>query len=99
MATFVIKNATNNAQFEYTSDTIKVNGSYVKDAASGKLKSINGNCFNPSDEGEGEGFGSFYGYPNGDEMVYDLSQMRRADSELVWDAIEDIEAELLPIED
>lgn len=96
MSEFVIKNATNNAQFEYTSDTIKVNGSFVKDAASGKLKSINGNCFHPSDEGEGEGFGSFYGYPNGDEMVYDLSQMRRADSELVWDAIEDIETELLP---
>ena len=34
-------------------------------------------------------------YPNGNEMMYDLSQMKRADSELVWDAIEAIEAEVL----
>ena len=43
----------------------------------------------------GDSFGYFNGYPNGNEMVYDLSQMKRADSELVWDAIEAIEAEVL----
>lgn len=99
MSEFVIKNATNNAQFEYTSDAIKVNGSFVKDAASGKLMSINGSCFRPNQGEMMDSFGYFNGYPNGDEMVYDLSQMKRADSELVWDAIEDIEAELLPVAD
>ena len=98
MSEFIIKNATNNAQFEYTSDTIKVNGSFVKDATSGKLMSINGSCFRPNQGEMMDSFGYFNGYPNGDEMVYDLSQMKRADSELVWDAIEAIEAEVLPTE-
>ena len=98
MSEFVIKNATNNAQFEYTSDAIKVNGSFVEDAKSGKLMSINGSCFRPNQGEMMDSFGYFNGYPNGNEMVYDLSQMKRADSELVWDAIEAIEEEVLPTE-
>ena len=43
----------------------------------------------------GDNFGYFNGYPNGDEMSYDLSQMKRADNNIVWDAIEAIELEVL----
>ena len=48
-------------------------------------------------EGEkGDNFGYFNGYPSDDEVLYDLSQMKRADSRIVWDAIDAIEAEVLP---
>ena len=77
---------------------IIVNGNFQKNAQDGKLTSISGECYRNVDGNMGDSFGYFNGYPNGNEMMYDLSQMKRADSELVWDAIEAIEEEVLPTE-
>ena len=95
MSEFVVKSSTLNSQYEFKDVNIIVNGNFQKNAQDGKLTSISGECYRNVDGNMGDSFGYFNGYPNGDEMVYDLSQMKRADSELVWDAIEAIEAEVL----
>lgn len=98
MSEFVVKSSTLNSQYEFKDVNIIVSGNFQKNAKDGKLISISGECYRNVDGNMGESFGYFNGYPNGDEMMYDLSQMKRADSELVWDAIEAIEAEVLPTE-
>ena len=95
MSEFVVKSSTLNSQYEFKDVNIIVNGNFQKNAQDGKLTSISGECYRNVDGNMGDSFGYFNGYPNGNEMVYDLSQMKRADSELVWDAIEAIEAEIL----
>lgn len=98
MSEFVVKSSTLNSQYEFKDVNIIVSGNFQKNAKDGKLISISGECYRNVDGNMGESFGYFNGYPNGDEMMYDLSQMKRDDSELVWDAIEAIEAEVLPTE-
>ena len=95
MSEFVVKSYTLNSQYEFKDVNIIVNGNFQKNAQDGKLTSISGECYRNVDGNMGDSFGYFNGYPNGNEMMYDLSQMKRADSELVWDAIEAIEAEVL----
>jgi hypothetical protein len=93
---FNITSSTLNTSFNYK-DVIVVQGNYVKDAVSGNLKSINGACYRKNEQGEmGDYIGNFNGYPQSDDSIsYDLSQMKRSDSNLVWDAIDDIEAKIL----
>ena len=92
---FNITSSTLNTSYEYK-DVIIVQGSFVKDATTGTLQSINGSCYRKNESGQmGDYFGNFNGYPQDDEITYDLSQMKRSDSNLVWDAIDDIEAEIL----
>lgn len=98
MSEFVVKSSTLNSQYEFKDVNIIVNGNFQKNAQDGKLTSISGECYRNVDGNMGDSFGYFNGYPNGNEMMYDLSQMKRADSELVWDAIEAIEEEVLPTE-
>lgn len=95
MSEFVIKSSTLNSNYEFKDVNIIVNGNFQKNAQDGKLISISGECYRNVDGNMGESFGYFNGYPNGDEMMYDLSQMKRADNNIVWDAIEVIEAEVL----
>ena len=97
MSTFVINSQTLNAQYEYKDSSIIVQGNFVKDAANGTLQSIYGSCYRPNQEGgQGEFIGNFNGYPRNGEIRYDLSEMTRSDSNLVWNAIDAIEAEILP---
>ena len=98
MSEFIIKSETKNAQYEYKDTNIIVIGNYAKNAQTDVVTSIYGDCYRNVNGETGDHFGYFNGYPNGDEMVYDLSQMKRSDSNLVWDAIDDIEAEILPAE-
>lgn len=98
MSEFVVKSSVLNSQYEFKDVNIIVNGNFQKNAQDGKLTSISGECYRNVDGNMGESFGYFNGYPNGNEMMYDLSQMKRADNNIVWDAIEAIEAEVLPTE-
>ena len=93
---FNITSSTLNTSFNYK-DVIIVQGSFVKDAETQTLQSINGQCYRKNAQGEmGDYIGNFNGYPNGNgEITYDLSQMKRSDSNLVWNAIEDIEGQIL----
>lgn len=98
MSEFIIKSSTLNSNYEFKDEAIIVSGNFQKNAQDGKLISISGECYRSVDGNMGESFGYFNGYPNGNEMMYDLSQMKRADNNIVWDAIEAIEAEVLPTE-
>ena len=98
MSEFIIKSETKNAQYEYKDANIIVIGKYAKNAQTDVVTSIYGDCYRNVNGETGDHFGYFNGYPSGDEMVYDLSQMKRADSNIVWDAIDDIEAEIMPAE-
>ena len=99
MKEFQITSETNNSQYNYKNDSIIVQGSAVKDGTTGAIQSINGSCYRNNNGEMGDYFGNFNGYPQADgTMDYDLSQMKRADSNLVWDAIEDIEAEFIPVD-
>lgn len=97
---FNIISSTLNTSYKYK-DVIIVQGNFVKDAVSGKLTSINGQCYRKNAQGEqGDYIGNFNGYPQADgEITYDLSQMKRSDSNLVWDAIDDIESQVLPVDE
>ena len=97
---FNITSSTLNTSYDYK-DVIIVQGSYVKDAVSGNLTSINGSCYRKNQDGsQGDYIGNFNGYPQASgEITYDLSQMKRSDSNLVWDAIDDIESQVLPVDD
>ena len=98
MSEFVVKSSTLNSQYEFKDVNIIVSGNFQKNAQDGKLISISGECYRNVDGNMGESFWYFNGYPNGNEMMYDLSQMKRADNNIVWDAIEAIETEVLPTE-
>lgn len=92
---FTVTSSTLNTQFNYK-DVIIVQGGYVKDATTNVLQSINGACYRINAQGGvGDYIGNFNGFPQADGSInYDLSQMSRADSNLVWDAIDAIEAEI-----
>lgn len=96
MSEFVIKSSVLNSQYEFKDTNIIVSGNFQKDAQTEALTSISGECYRNVDGNQGDNFGYFNGYPSDGEVLYDLSQMKRADNNIVWDAIEAIEAEVLP---
>ena len=97
---FNIISSTLNTSYKYK-DVIIVQGNFVKDATTGDLTSINGQCYRINASGQqGDYIGNFNGYPQSDGSIsYDLSQMKRSDSNLVWDAIDDIESQVLPVDE
>ena len=100
MGTFNIIAQTSNATFEFKDTNIIVQGYYVKDALNGNLQSIHGDCYRNVNGNMGDNFGYFNGYPQPNEEIdYDLSAMKRSDSNIVWDAIDDIESQVLPVDE
>lgn len=99
MGTFVITSQTTNAQYEYRDNAIIVQGNFAKDASTGTLKSISGSCYLKDGDNQGEYIGNFNGYPRNGEIRYDLSEMTRQNSNLVWNATDEIELEILPGEE
>lgn len=95
MANFEIKSSEINSNYRFSDTNIIVTGTFSKDAITGKVTSINGYCYRNNDDVLGDNFGYFNGYPADDEISYDLSQMKRADSNIVWDAIDAIEPHVL----
>ena len=97
MGTFEIKNQTTDTQYEYRNENIIVQGGYIKDAETDELKSVNGSCYRPtaSEEEIGEDIGNFNGYMRDGQIKYDMSEVTRQDSELVWIAITEIEQNII----
>lgn len=92
MGTFNITSSTLNNSYEYKDENIIVNGNYTKNAQTGSLQSISGSCYRINSEGEqGDFVGSFNGNVRNSVIYYSLSEMSRSDSNLVWDAIDEIE--------
>lgn len=97
MGTFTITSSKLNSQYTYSNTSIVVTGNYVVDATSGNvLQSVQGSCYRQNQDGEmGEYFGDFNGFMRDGEIKYSLSEMTRRDSNLVWDAIDEIEQNII----
>jgi hypothetical protein len=73
-----------------------VTDNYAKDATNNELQSVSGSCYRITpDGGQGDYVGNFNGYMRDGELRYSLSEMSRKDSNKVWDAIDEIEANIL----
>lgn len=96
MGTFTITSITVNSQYDYKESNIVVIGNFVKNGSNDALQSIQGGCYRNENGDAGAYFGSFTGTPTPDgEIQYDLSSMKRQDSNLVWDAIDEIEPNIM----
>lgn len=96
MESFEITSSTLNSNYEFKNDYVVVNGNFVKDAKTNNLTNISGTAYRKNTQGEqGEYIGNFNGYMRDNEIKYSLSEMSRADSNLVWDAIDAIEAHVI----
>lgn len=90
---------TENTAYVCKQTGIIVNGTVTKDVINGEIQSVNGTCYRPNEQGEiGENFGNFNGYLRNGELVYDISEMNRKDNNLTWDAIDEIESKILPVD-
>lgn len=99
MENFVVKSQSLTTQYEYTNDDVVVNGTYSSDKTEAEVQGINGQVYrNPVGEGRGEYVGNFTGTMGSEGMEYSLSKMTRRNTKLVWDAIDGIEAHILPQE-
>ena len=99
MGKFVITSSKVNKTYEFTNEDLQVNGSYVADDITGELQSIQGTCFrNNPGGGTSDYIGNFNGAMRNGEIKYSLSEMSRKDSMLVWNAIDEIEQNILPQE-
>ena len=94
--TFTRIGSTVNQRYSYVAASIIVEGSYKTNGETGDIIDINSDCYRNENGQKGLCFGNFNGYPSGNgDILYALSQMRRADSNLVWDAIDEIEPNIL----
>ena len=96
MSTFNVTSSSLNNQYEYANTNVTVNGNYVKDATTDTLQSVSGSVYNlPAQQGQqGEYIGNFNGYMRDGEVKYSISEMSRRTSSKVWDAIDEIEANI-----
>ena len=92
----MIKNEVSKTTFEYSNDKVIVQGEYEK-GLQGKLKTVKATCFHKNEDGTiGTNFGNFNGIMRADGKVhYSMSEMSREDSTTVWDAIDEMEPEII----
>lgn len=95
MSTFTITSSTLNNGYEFTNNVVMVNGSYTKNAQTDTLQNVSGSVYLPAVGGSGEYIGNFNGYMRDGEVRYSLSEMSRRKSNMVWDAIDEIELNII----
>jgi len=96
MSTFNVTSSSLNNQYEYANEYVTVQGNYTKDATNDTLQNVSGSVYNvPTQQGQqGEYIGNFNGYVRDGEIRYSISEMSRRNANKVWDAIDDIEANI-----
>ena len=95
MEKFEIKSQSLTTQYEYENDELVVNGSYDSDKAESTVQSTQGSAYRQAEgEGRGEYVGNFTGTLTDGEMEYTMSKMNRRTANLLWDAIDGIEAHI-----
>ena len=100
MSKFVITSSKKDRTYIYESEDIKVNGTYQAEEETGMVLNITGACYRPITEpGKSDYIGNFNGAMRNGEIKYSLSEMSRKDSVLVWNAIDEIEQNILPQEE
>lgn len=99
MENFVVKSQSLTTQYEYENDDVTVSGKYSSDKTEAEVQGINGDVYHkPEGEGRGKYVGNFTGTTGSEGMEYTLSKMTRRNTNLVWDAIDGIEARVLTVE-
>lgn len=87
--------ATENTQYEYKTQEILVYATLRKDVVSNEVREFSGQVHVLSGGMQGDFIGSFNGYMRDGVMKYSLSEMSRQQSNKVWDAIDDMEPEVI----
>lgn len=95
MGTFTITSSTLNNGYDFKNASVTVQGSYTKDATTDTLQNVSGQVYQLAVGGSGEYIGNFNGYMRDGEVRYSLSEMSRRKSNMVWDAIDEIEMNII----
>lgn len=95
MGTFTITSSTLNNGYDFKNASVTVQGSYTKDATTDTLQNVSGQVYELAVGGSGEYIGNFNGYMRDGEVRYSLSEMSRRKSNMVWDAIDEIEMNII----
>ena len=95
MGTFTITSSTLNNGYDFKNASVTVQGSYTKDATTDTLQNVSGQVYQLAVGGSGEYIGNFNGYMRDGEVRYSLSEMSRRKSKMVWDAIDEIELNII----
>lgn len=95
MGTFTITSSALNNSYNYADENLIVEGGYNKNAQDNQLQSVNGSVSRKNAQGQkGDFIGNFNGYVRDGEVKYSISEMSRRDANMVWDAIDEIEANI-----
>ena len=96
MGTFNITSSSLNNSYTFVNDSLYVSGNYNIDVNNNNtLQNVQGQCYRKDAQGnQGEFVGNFNGYMRDGGIRYSMSEMSRRDSMLVWDAIDEIEANI-----
>lgn len=95
MGTFTVTSSNLNCGYEYKNESVEVSGSYSKDATTDTMTNVSGAAYVTTPDGRGEYIGNFNGYMRDGEVRYSLSEMSRKNSNLVWNAIDEIELNII----
>ena len=95
MKHFEITASSLNNQYNYEDDNVKVQGSYALNAQDNTLVSVSGSVYRNNGGQQGDFIGNFNGYVrDGGDVRYSISEMSRRDASKVWEAIDEIEANI-----
>ena len=95
MSTFTVTSSNLNCGYEYKNESVEVTGSYSKDATTDTMTNVSGTAYVTTPDGRGDYIGNFNGYMRDGEVRYSLSEMSRKNSNLVWNAIDEIELNII----
>ena len=95
MSTFTVTSSNLNCGYEYKNESVEVTGSYSKDATTDTMINVSGTAYVTTPDGRGDYIGNFNGYMRDNEVRYSLSEMSRKNSNLVWNAIDEIELNII----
>lgn len=95
MGTFTVTSSNLNCGYEYKNESVEVTGSYSKDATTDTMTNVSGTAYVTTPDGRGDYIGNFNGYMRDGEVRYSLSEMSRKNSNLVWNAIDEIELNII----
>ena len=88
-----------NNSYTYEDENVNVQGNYTMDATQPiqTLQTVSGSVYKVPTKvgGQGEYIGNFNGYMRDGEVKYSISEMSRKDANKVWDAIDEIEQNIL----
>ena len=97
MDKFEITSSTLSSQYNFVNDEVVVNGALNKDAITDTLQNVSGTVYRKNAQGEmGEYVCNFNGYLRDGVINYSISELKRRDVNMVWDAIDAIEKHILP---